>query len=249
MKQYLMPAVVVVALVSSSFAFAQKPKTKKEIEALQAIQAATDDDARIAAIENLLTKFADTEYKIVVLEAAMDSARHKGDLDTTDLYGERLLEADPNNLNALSTLAKDIADRTREFDLDRNDKLKRVDDLANKAIKVGATAAKPSAQMTDEQWTQRKGFYMADSHAALGSAALIEKKSEVAIKEYGAALEIVNDPSTSVRLAMANTAAGKFDAAIVILDKLLAISDLDPRIKQVAGQEKVKAAMAKAKAK
>ena len=171
MKQYLMPAVVVVALVSSSLAFAQKPKTKKEIEALQAIQAATDDDTRIAAIENLLIKFADTEYKIVVLEAAMDSARHKGDLDTTDLYGERLLEADPNNLNALSTLAKDIADRTREFDLDKTDKLKRVDDLANKAIKVGATATKPSAQMTDEQWTQRKGFYMADSHAALGSAA------------------------------------------------------------------------------
>jgi tetratricopeptide (TPR) repeat protein len=237
------------ALLFGNYAFAQpKVKTKKEGDALQVIQTAADDDARIAAIESLLTKFADTEFKGVVLEVAMDSARHKGDADTTTLYAERLLEADPNNLNALSTLAKDTADRTREFDLDKDDKLKRVTELANKCLQLGPDAKRP-AMVPEEQWTQRKNFYLSDAHGALGSVAMVQKKPDIAIKEYQASLDIVKDPATMVRLAMANTAAGKFDDSISLLDKLLATPDLDPRIKQVAGQEKVKAAMAKAKAK
>jgi tetratricopeptide (TPR) repeat protein len=245
----LMPAAVLVALTFNSFAFAQKPKSKKEIEALQAIQTAADDDARIAAIENLLTKFADTEYKIIVLEAAMDSARHKGDLLNTDLYAERLLEADPNNINALSTLAKDTADHIKEFDLDKDTQLKRVDELANKCLKAGAAATKPTQTMSEDEWAKRKGFYLADAHGALGSAAMIRKQYDVAIKEYQASLDIVKDPATSVRLAMADTAAGKYDDSIAILDPLLAATDIDPIIKKFAGQEKVKAVMAKAKAK
>jgi len=74
-----------------------QPKSQKEVEAINAIFNATDPDARIAAAENLLTKFADTEFKAVALQVAADSAMRKNDFEKMVIYAERTIEADPQN--------------------------------------------------------------------------------------------------------------------------------------------------------
>jgi hypothetical protein len=43
-----------------------------------AIQQAATPDAQIAAVENLLTKFADTEFKAMALQMAVQAAQQKG---------------------------------------------------------------------------------------------------------------------------------------------------------------------------
>ena len=58
------------------------PKSKAELEALQALQAAANDpDKAIAACENLITKFADTDFKGIALYIEADAYQRKGDLD------------------------------------------------------------------------------------------------------------------------------------------------------------------------
>jgi len=96
--------------------WAQKPKTQKEAEALQAVMSTKNPDDQIKAIENVLTNFADTEYKIVLLQVAMQIESQKGDFAQTTFYAERLLEADPKNAFAFITLAGETARHTREFD-------------------------------------------------------------------------------------------------------------------------------------
>jgi hypothetical protein len=54
------------------------------------------------------------------------------------------------------------------------------------------------------------------------------------------------DPATKVRFAGALNGAGKHDEAIKIVDELLADAMLHPAIRQIAQQEKMKAAQAKA---
>ena len=245
MKQFLKWTAIAAAL--ASLALAQTVKSQKEADALMAIQSATDADGRLKAIENLLTKFADTEFKVVVLEIATDTARQKGDNDLMIIYCERTLEADPKNLNAISSIAKATADHIRENDLDKEDKLKRVDELANLGLKLAPDAKKPG-MLSDDQWVARKNDYLADCHDALAAAALIRKKPEVAVTEYQASLAARKDPATMVRLGQVYNLQGKSDQALAILDQVLAMPDLHPAVKQVAGQEKVKAAMAKAKA-
>ena len=106
---------IVSVLLIAGMAFAQpKPKSQKEVEALMAIQNATDPDARIAAVENLLTKFADTDFKSFALMMAAASAQQKNDFEKMVIYGERTLEADPKNFQAMLMLAGGIAQRTRE---------------------------------------------------------------------------------------------------------------------------------------
>jgi tetratricopeptide (TPR) repeat protein len=245
-KQFLKWAAFVSVL--GTLAFGQKVKSPKEGEAVMAIQNATTADARLAAIENLLTKFVDTEFKVIVLEMAIDITRNKGDNVNAVIYCERTLEANPNDLDALSSLARSIAERTRENDLDKDDKVKRVNELSAKCLKVGPEAVKPMANIPDDQWTARKNDYMADCHDALAALAVLNKKPDAAIGEYKSALALRTDPADMVRMAQVYNSEQKWDDALAMLDKVLAIPDLHPTIKQVAGQEKVKAAVGKAKA-
>ena len=247
MKQFWKWTAIAAAL--GSLAMAQKVKSPKEAEAIQAIQNAATPDDRLAAIETLLTKFADTEFKVIVLEIASDTVQTKNDPVQTVIYAERLLEADPKNLNGISTLAKVTSGGIRENDLDKEDKLKRVDELASQCLKMGPDAKNPNKMITDEQWMLRKNDFMADCHDAVAATAIIRKKTDIALTEYQSSLELRKDPATMVRIAQVLTAKGQFDDSIAMLEKVQAIPDVNPVVKQVAGNERVKAIMARQKAK
>lgn len=220
-----------------------KPKSQKEVEALMAIQNAPDPDARIAAIENLLTNFADTDFKPMVLQMAAASAQQKNDFEKMVVYSERTLEADPNNYAAMLMLANGYALRTREFDLDKEEKLTKAENYAHKALEILKTAEKPNPNITDEQWTNAKKDLEAQAHESLANAAVVRKKYDVAISEFKLATENTPspDPAALVREASAYLDWGKPDAAIPILEKVQAMPDAHPQVKQAASQLKVKA--------
>jgi tetratricopeptide (TPR) repeat protein len=236
-------------LLAATTLFAQKgpqPKSQKELDAIMAIQNAQDPDSRIAAVENLLTKFADTEFKAFALYIATVSAQQKGDADKVLLYGERTIEADPKNYPTMLVMASTIAQRTREHDLDKEEKLSRAEKFAKQGGELLKTAEKPNPQLTDEQWAGAKKDFEAQMHEALGLVGSARKKYDEAITHYKAAIELNNDPATMVRCGQAYNLAGKHDEAIAILDQAMAVPDAAPQIKQIAQAEKVRATQAKA---
>ena len=145
-----------------------KPKSQKELEALQAIFNAQDPDVRIAAVENLLTKFADTEFKAIALQVAAASAQQKNDFEKMTVYAERTLEADPKNFGAMLMLSSGIAQRTREFDLDKEEKLARSEKYANSSIELIKAAPKPRPDLADAEWEDARKSYLAQAYEALG---------------------------------------------------------------------------------
>ncbi|MBM3810781.1 MAG: tetratricopeptide repeat protein [Acidimicrobiia bacterium] len=242
------------ALVSAAYAQGQKQpqaKSQKEMEAVQAIFAAPDAAARIKAADDLLLKFADTEFKAVALQVAAASAQEMNDFEKMVLYAERTLEVDPKNYASMLMLASGIAQRTREHDLDKEEKLARSEKYAKEALEILNAAPKPRPDITDEQWDAAKKDFMAQAHEAMGLSAMVRKKYDDAITQFKTAVEMgaTPDPATKVRLASVYNSAGKYDEAIAVLDALLAEQDLHPTIRQFASQEKLKAATGKAQKK
>jgi len=215
---------------------------------LQAWQAATDPDARIKAIENVLTNFADTEFKVPLLQDAMFIEQRKGDFAQVVFYGERVLEADPKNALALVTLAGETARHTREFDLDKEEKLAKVDKYAKDAVEAAKTMPKPRADIADAQWENVRKDVQAQAYEAMGMAASLRKKYDDSIADYKQALslEATPDPATMVRMSQAYEDAGKFDEANDALDKALATPNLNPTVKAVAENKKAEVAKKKA---
>lgn len=230
-----------------------KVKTPKEGEAIQALLQAQTADARIAAAENLLTKFADTEFKVFALQLATEAAGEKNDSDKVIIYAERTLEADPKSYFAMLRIATHIAQKTREFDLDKEEKLSRAEKLAKEGMEVAKTAPKPwfYAQATDEQWAGAKADFVGEGYEAIGMAAVARKKYDDAVAAFKASGESSNNPDAKnrakLRLAQAYNMAGKFDEALGVLEPMLADQQLNPAFRQFAGQEKLKAVTGKAK--
>lgn len=224
------------------------PKSKEEVEALQAMFSAQDPESRIKAAENLITKFADSEFKSIALFFEAVSYEQKGDFEKLVIYGERTLEADPKNYSAMLLLARNIAQRTREHDLDREEKLAKAEKYAKGAMDILKDAPKPNPQLTDEQWASARKDFASQAHEALGLAAMARKKNDIAMAEFKVAVDTASqpDPATMVRLGAAYNLNGKHDEAIAVLDKVMAMADAHPQVKQFAQAEKVRATQAKA---
>jgi tetratricopeptide (TPR) repeat protein len=245
---------VILALVCAAAAFAQvkqpRPKSQKELDGLIAINNATDAKARIAAIDDVLTKFADTEFKPSLLIMGAATYQQIGDTENMIIWAERALEADAKNYQAMLMLGNAYATRTKEFDLDKEDKLKKAEDYANRALEALKTAEKPNAQITDDQWNEAKKSLTAQAHEVLGTSALVRKKYDVAITEFKTAVAASTppDPATLVRLASAYDQAGKPDDALPLLEQVMKTPDAHPQVKSVAQAERVRAMQIKQKA-
>jgi tetratricopeptide (TPR) repeat protein len=246
----LLPLCGALMLVGSVL-WAQKqpsPKSQKELDALKAWQAATNPDERIKAIENVLTNFADTEFKIILLQDAMHTEESKGDFAQVVFYGERLLEADPKNAYALVTLAGETARHTREFDLDKEEKLTKAEKYAKAALDASKNMPKPRPDITDAQWEDAKKDLQSQAYDALGQCAALRKKYDDAIADYkqSIAVEATPDPATWVRMGQAYLDAGKWDDAGDAFDKAINTPNVNPRVKAVAQAKKDEVAKRKA---
>jgi tetratricopeptide (TPR) repeat protein len=116
-----------------------------------------------------------------------------------------------------------------------------VEKYAKDGMELAKVAPKPNSQITDEQWEQAKKEYLSQGHAALGFAATARKNYEVAISELKQAMELAPDPVTMVRLAAAYDQAKKPDDALPLLEKVMAMTDVHPSIRQFAQAERVRA--------
>jgi len=213
------------------------PNTKSagESQAVIALmQSQGNPDAAIKAADDLLTKYADTYYKEIALTLEAQAYRQKGDPDKAIIYGERVLEVNPKNFQTTLLIGEILAQRTRENDLDKEDKLGRAEKLLKGTIDNLNTAQKPNPQLTDAQWEDGKKILIAEAHNGLGMVALDRKKFDVAATEFKTASDTdPGEPAYNVRLASALQQQGKNDEAVAVCDKILAAPQLNPTIKAV----------------
>lgn len=228
-----------------------KPKSQKEVDAYLAMAQAPDPDARIAAGTELITKFSTTDFKAIALYFIAASYEQKGDLDNAVVYAEKCLETDPKFYGAQITIANALSVRTKEFDLDKEEKLSRAEKMAKSALELLVSAPKPNPALPDEQWTAIKNDVSGQAHQALGLAALVRKKYDACADELKLAVQLSSqpDPGTMVRLASCQINVKKYDDALAILDKALADPNSAPAVKNAAVSLKISANKAKAEAK
>jgi tetratricopeptide (TPR) repeat protein len=231
---------------------AKQPSVKsvEEGDAITAIFGAQDTDTRIKAADAALEKYPDTEFKSVVLFFTALSYQEKNDYEKTIAYAERTLAADPENYQAMVMIARNTAIRTKEFDLDREEKLATVEKQGNHALEILKTAPRPNPNITDQQWDDAKKDFTSQIYEAYAMAAVVRNKPDQAIELFQKSIDtsVIKDPTTMLRLGAAFSKAGKYDDAIATLDKVMAIPNLHPTIRQVAQSEKTRATQLKNKA-
>ena len=230
--------------------WAQKPKSPKEQQAILAVQMAKAPDERVAAVEKVLTDFADTEFKVALLTVAIQAEQQKGDYPQIVFYGERLLKDDPNNAYALVNLGAETARRTRENDLDKDEQLAKADKWAKAGIEAAKTMPKVAAAETDEDLDHDRKDMQAQGYVALGMADVVRRNFDGAAENYRKSIEVEATPNaaTLVRLAQVYINTGKLDNASFTLDKAINAPNAPDQIKSIATNLKNEVAKRKAAA-
>ena len=227
-----------------------KPHSQKEVDALKKVQAdaqANNLDAEITDINAVLENFADTEYKDMLLNMAMEASQRKGDYAQTIAFGQQVIQADPNDITARVTLAEQMAAHAKDTDLDKDQTVKKVQDYATKALDLLKNANTPPAGFPPEKWPDLKKQLTSQANDALGQAAELDKKYPDAITYYKASLDSMPENFVAmVRLSKAYNENKQYDDAIGAADKVMAMAQASPAAKQVAQAQKDAATKMKA---
>lgn len=228
---------------------AKSPDEQKAVVALMTAQQANNMDGVIAAAEDLLTKYADTDFKELALTLEASAYEAKKNNDRAEVMWGRVLQINPKSVQGNLSVAELILKRTGEKDLDRDEKLAEAQKHLDTVIGIAKNGPKPNPQLSDADWASMAKALSAQAHNDLATMAIIragafkddqKKYYDQAVSEYQTAAQDDPQPAYEARLASALLSAGRPADAAALCDKILATPDLHPTIK--AFVDKVKAA-------
>lgn len=225
MKNFLLAAIV---LGCAAAAFGQTAKSQAEFDAAMAVQSATEPQARIAAAQKLLKDFKNTDFKEFANLMIFASYQELSDYENMLLYGERTLEINPGNPGVLLELANAIPARTREFDLDKEEKLTKAEEFANRALTTIPNLPKPNPDMLDDDWLNIKKDFMSRGNEAMGLIAVKRENYDEAVDFLNKAIGLAAEPNamTHYYLADAYLKAGKKAEALTAVNQAITLGGI-----------------------
>lgn len=222
MKRFsvLMAAIAICAL---SLAAQPNFKTNEEYDGFIAIQAAATIPDRIEAGTAFMAAFPDSEAKGLAAYMLMLSYQGNNDFDNMLIYGDEVLANTEDAgivVGTLVSLSGAIPNRTREFDLDKEEKLSKAEDYAKRAMTMIPTLVKPDPAMPDEDWLMTKKEFMSQCHESLGLVSAKRSDHAAAEASLRQSMDLATAPTPSVmyNLGLALMAQDKKSEAATVAD-------------------------------
>jgi tetratricopeptide (TPR) repeat protein len=200
---------------------APEAKTQEELDAYTAAASAKDPTSGEAAADDFATKFPESELRAGLYSALMQRYQQADKTDKVLAMGRKVLTLDPGNPIAQVVIASTLAE-TASDPASLDEAMKDADD----AVK-GMDANLLTANMTPEQATQVKSALLATAHGAMGEVST--KRSDWAGAETHLKAAIAaspkQDPTTLMRLAIAQDHLSKFNDALDTINRAIAAAD------------------------
>ncbi|HME36829.1 MAG TPA: hypothetical protein VKF84_16470 [Candidatus Sulfotelmatobacter sp.] len=196
-------------------------KTTPEFEAYKAAVALTDPAATEKAADDFATKFPDSELKVMVYKSAMQKYYAANNADKMLEIAKKALTFDADDPEALVGVAQVIAERTRDTDLDRDQRVAESKKDAERAL-VTIDTDIPSSGYPPEQLANYKGFLRSEAYAVLGKLASDGKnwaEAETDLRKSIDALPQSPDSIAVLRLAVALDMQNKVPEAMKYADQ------------------------------
>src|SRR6266851_5584348 len=111
-------------------------KTQPEFDAWKAASASTDVATLEKASDDFATKFPDSEIRILLYQNAMRLYQNANNAEKTEAMGRKVLSLDGDNPEALVMVAEVIAERTRDSDIDKDQRFGEATSMAQKALQT-----------------------------------------------------------------------------------------------------------------
>ena len=143
-------------------------KTQDEFAAYKAAAALTDPAAQEKAAGEFATKFPDSELRPLLYKGVMHAYQQANNADKMMEMAQKVLTFDADDPEALLGVAQVLAERTRDTDLDKDQRLAEARKNAQRAL-ITVDTDVPSGGYPPEQLNAYKGFLRSEAYAILGT--------------------------------------------------------------------------------
>jgi tetratricopeptide (TPR) repeat protein len=141
-------------------------KTQPEFEAYKAAIAQTDPAALEKSADDFAAKFPDSELRAMIYTAAMQ--RYQSNVDKMMDMARKVLSIDADDPAALVGVAQALAERTRDTDLDKDQRLAEARKNAERAL-VTIDTDVPTSGYPPEQLEAFKNFIRSEAYVIVGT--------------------------------------------------------------------------------
>lgn len=216
-------------------------KTAEEFKAYQDASSKTTGAEAEAAAADFVGKFPDSEVKGLVYLRAMRNYQNEDNADKTVEMGRKILSVDKDNGEALVTVSGVLAQRTRETDLDRDDRLAEAARDAEHALQVAEGDLPIPATTPKEQVEAYRNAIRTMAYDAMGTVGLAKKDYPAAETNYRKATEYGKtqpDPITWLRLSIALDNQKKYTEALDAATKAVQYAPEGSSVSMMAKSER-----------
>jgi tetratricopeptide (TPR) repeat protein len=144
-------------------------KTQPEFDAYKAAAATTDTAALEKAADDFATKFPDSELRVLLYKNAMRLYQNSNNSDKTEAMGRKVLTFDGDDPEALVIVAEVIAERTRDSDIDKDQRFSEAASMAQKATQTIDTDVQVPPGTPQDKLDAYKGMMRSQAYSILGT--------------------------------------------------------------------------------
>jgi tetratricopeptide (TPR) repeat protein len=193
-------------------------KTQAEFDAYNAAAANQKDPAAMEkAADDFATKFPDSELRALLIKSAMRGYQNANNGDKMLEESQKLLKLDPDDPEALIASAEVIAERTRDTDLDKDQRFAQATKYAQHALETIDTDVPIPANVPQAQIDAYKGLLRSSAYSVLGTIQYDQEKYADAQGYFQKSIDAYPsqpDPVVVLRLALALDKQGKYGDAL-----------------------------------
>ena len=192
-------------------------KTQPEFDAYKAAVALADAAATEKAADDFAAKFPDSELRVLLYRNAMRAYQTANNADKMSEAADKVLKIDPDDPEALIGSAEVIAERTRDTDLDKDQRWELAEKQAKHAIDTVDTDVMVPAGTPQDKIDAYKNFYRSSAYSVLGTIYFTQEKYPEAEGYFHKSIDAFPaqvDPVVVLRLAIALDKQGRYPEAL-----------------------------------
>ncbi len=216
-------------------------KTQAEYDAYQAAIAMKDPAQMETATNDFATKFPDSEVRKLLFLANMRMYQASNNPDKTVEVGRRVLAADPDDPEALITVANVLAERTRDTDLDRDQRLDEAMKMAQHSTETVNTDSDIPAGTPQDKADAYKALMLSNAYSIIGTLDFNKEKYADAETNLRKSIDVYPqqpDPVVVLRLALALDKQNKYPEALKEINKAVELTQENTSVGGLARRER-----------
>jgi tetratricopeptide (TPR) repeat protein len=219
-------------------------KTQPEYDAYNTAHALVDNPiAMEQAANDFATKFPDSELRVLLYRDAMHAYQRLNNADKMLEMGRQVLKLDADDPEAMIGVAEVLTERTRDTDIDKDQRLTEASKLAQHALETIDTNITVPAGAAPEQVDSYKKFLRSSAYAIIGTQQYNKenyKEAEDSFRKSIEAYPTQPDPIVVLRLALALDKQEKYTEALKEVNHAvdLTASQADSSVGTYARQER-----------